>query len=790
MRLRLILLVLSLLAFLSASTGGYFYYSSLKQAAFKGAERQAVTRVEMIKKNLSSFLSENIKPVKTLAGMKSLREVLTDPADDSLAAANVTLDHFKATLDADVCYLLNREGTTVASSNRKNPDSFMEQNFAFRPYFQQAVRGASATYLAMGTASGKRGAYYSHPVYEEAQVRPLGVIVIKASVEFIEKRLSLDDEEIVLVTDPHGLIFISSRTEWLYHLLQKLSTEEISQLTDSLQFGKGPWQWSGLEIKNEKYVTDRSGNGYLMHRSPLDNYPGWNLVHLQNLNTISKRVSDPMMEITGKIVLILCVFVGIAVFILFRKASNEIIRRKRVEKALRESEERYRAVYHNTPAMLHSINKKGRLVSVSDNWLDVLGYEREEVVGQRLTDFLAEGSRQYAEHVVVHEFFKTGYCKDVSYQFVKKNGERIDVVLSAFGERDENGNIIRSLAVSIDVTERKQAEEALKKAKEELSRYSRNLERQVKKRTQEITSILKYTPDVVCIKDRKGRYLLVNSRYEALFDVKNEDIRGKTDHEIHPKEIADLFRSSDQQVISEGQSCQAEERIPQNDGVHTYLSVKFPIYDDSDTASGVGSISTDITEAKKAQDQLRRLSGSIIANQEKERSAIARELHDELGQILTALRMDSVWIMKRMNETDPKAAERALTMCSLIDKTIEDVRSIAIRLRPGVLDDLGLVDALEWFTADFERRTEITCIFECFNVPVINDAVATAAYRIAQESLTNVARHASASRADVLLKAEEGILTLTVSDDGNGFDTSKLAEAEGLGVAGGSEGAE
>ena len=81
-----------------------------------------------------------------------------------------------------------------------------------------------------------------------------------------------------------------------------------------------------------------------------------------------------------------------------------------------------------------------------------------------------------------------------------------------------------------------------------------------------------------------------------------------------------------------------------------------------------------------------------MANQEKERTAIARELHDELGQILTALRMDSVWIMKRLGETDPKAAERALTMCSLIDKTIEDVRSIAIRLRPGVLDDLGLVE--------------------------------------------------------------------------------------------------
>jgi PAS domain S-box-containing protein len=475
--------------------------------------------------------------------------------------------------------------------------------------------------------------------------------------------------------------------------------------------------------------------------------------------------------------------VGASVFFLYRKASLEISQRKSVEKALRESEERYRSLYHNTPAMLHSIDLGGRLVSVSDYWAEALGYKRNEVIGKKLTEFLTRESRRYAEQTVFPDFFKNGFCKDVSYQFIKKNGGKIDILLSAIAERDSEGRIVRTLAVSMDVTERKRAEDALKTAKEELSRYSKDLERQVEIRTGEISSILKYTPAVVYIKDVEGRYLLVNSRFEELFKVENDKVRGKTDYEILPKEVADQFCTNDLKVLAEKRSFQNEEHIPQNNGIHTYLSVKFPVYDES-SVYGVCGISTDITAVRKAQDQLRRLSGSIMANQEKERTAIARELHDELGQMLTALRMDSVWIRERLKEIDSKASERALMMCTLIDKTINDVRSMAFRLRPGVLDDLGLVDALDWYTTDFEKRTGITCVFEQANVPVTNDTVATASYRIVQEALTNVARHSSADRVDVALKTERGILTLAVVDNGCGFNALKLSETECLGVAG------
>ena len=546
MRLRLIIFVLSLLAFLSASTGGYLYYASLRRAAFKEAERQSNTHIELIKKNLSSFLSENIKPVKALAGMEEMLEMLVRPKREALIKANAALDLFKASLGVDVCYLMNHAGTTVASSNRNAPDSFVGKNFAFRPYFQQAIHSAPSTYLALGTTSHKRGVYFSFPVFEKGEDIPIGLVVIKASIDQIEKKLSLSGDEMILVTSPSGIIFITNKSEWLFHTLHELSREDTQRLVRSRQFGKGPWPWTGLHFEGDTSARDAEGNRYIVHSADIENYQGWRFLHLRDEQAISELVSAPFTKAAGPVVLALCVLIGLSVFVLYRKASGEILQRKAAEKALRDSEVRYRTLYHHTPAMLHSIDREGRLVSVSDYWSEVMGYSKKEVIGKPLVDFLTPESREYAEQVVFPQFFKTGYCKDIPYRFKKKGGEVIDIVLSAISDRNTAGQAERSLAVSIDVT--------------------------------------------------------------------------------------------------------------------------------------------DIKELKKAQHQLRRLSASIMTNQEKERAYLARELHDELGQVLTALRMDAIWFQERLQGAEDDGVERAQGMCGLIDKTIEEVRLMAIRLRPGVLD--------------------------------------------------------------------------------------------------------
>lgn len=777
MKLRIILLILSLLTLLSASAGGYLYYSSLKKSAFKEANRQAALHAETIKNHLSSFLGENLKSVEALAGLRELQQALSGADDGSLAKANSILDHFNNALDVDVCYLMGHDGNTIASSNRNASDSFVGKNYAFRPYYQQAMQGHPAIYTALGITSKKRGVYYSHPVYKEEQDIPIGVAVIKAPIEPIEEEFSQAYEGIVMLTDPHGVVFISNRKDWLYHTLWKLSPEEISQISKSQQFGKGPWDWIGLEMKDKKHAVDESGNEYLIHKIEIDNYQGWSIIFLENLKAISRSISAPLMG-AGSIILILCVLIGLSVFLLYRKASYEIVQRKEAEEALRESEETTRALLNAPTDRALLLDTKGTILALNRPAAEALGKSIDELIGLCTFDLF---SADIAQHRKAYHDEAVHSGRPVRYED-ECEGRCLDT--NVYPIFDAKGKVVRVAIFSLDITNRKRAEKELKLAKEDLSRYSKDLEQQVTERTREIQSILKNTPAIVYIKDKNYKYIIVNPRFVELFGISNEEIKGKSDYDIFPKEIADQFRVNDLKVLTKKRSFQVEERFLQEDGIRTYLSVKFPLYDKEGSARALCSIATDITEIKKAQNQLEHFSRSIIASQEKERSIIARELHDEFGQMLTALHIDSVWMQEHLKETDPKAAERALTMNNIIDKIFDEIRGLIFRLRPGVLDHLGLIDALEAHCADFEKRTGIACTFKHINVPQLHDTLATTAYRIAQEALTNTARHSYANHVNVTLQTENGILTLSVLDNGRGFNNQRLSETDCLSILG------
>jgi PAS domain S-box-containing protein len=464
-----------------------------------------------------------------------------------------------------------------------------------------------------------------------------------------------------------------------------------------------------------------------------------------------------------------------------QQLKQEIEERKRTEAELNRTKEYLENVITNTVDAIGIVDRNGKFILWNRRSAEIYGYSLEELADKTAFDLYADPAELDR---MLQRLRRDGVVREFEILMKKKDGTIVPMDISISLLKDGAGRTIGSVCVARDLSERKKAEAALKHAQKELSRYSRDLERQVRERTREITSILQYTPAVVYIKDREGQYTLVNSRYEELFGMRREQICGQTDHDIFPQPMAARIRASDLRVLTERQPYQVEENIPQSDGIRTYLSVKFPLYNEQGVPTGLCGIATDITELKKAQDQLRRLSGSIMANQEKERRAIARELHDELGQVLTALRMDAVWLGERLKPTDPKSSDRALAMCRLIDNTIDEVRSLATRLRPGVLDDLGLIDALEWYITDFEKRTGIACIFKHRNVSEVDGTVATAAYRIAQEALTNVTRHAAATQVQVSLQTAEGMLTLAVVDNGRGFHLHDIGAAECLGLAG------
>jgi len=515
MKLRIILIVLSLMAFLSAWTGGYLYYSSVKNTAFEEANRQAVFHAEMIRNHLSSFLRENLNSVRALAGLKELPTALLRKDRESLAMVNSILDHFKNAYQVDVCYLIDGVGNTIASSNRNAPDSFVGQNYAFRPYFQRTIKGDPIFYLgymALGVTSGKRGVYYSHPVYEDKQDTPIGVAVIKASIDLMEREFVKAYEGIVMLTDPHGIVFLSNRNNLVLHALSKLTPNEIIQIKRYHQFGEGPWKWSGLNIIDGTHAVDDSGNSYLFNKLEMQNYPGWNLIFLSDVNLILKRVSMPLIRISSYLILTWCVLIGLAVFILYGKANREInqrkkaeealkeahddlekrvaertddlaktvdelqkeiMERKRAEEALRESEEQFRTLTNNLSVGVFRTTPgpKGNYIEVNPAYTKMFGFDNKK-------ELLSSHAYDLYQHPNDRERFSKKMLKDgavINEEILlkKKDGTSMIGSVTAVAVKDEAGEVKYYDGIIEDVTELREAKEEAQKRREEIAHLGR-----------------------------------------------------------------------------------------------------------------------------------------------------------------------------------------------------------------------------------------------------------------------------------------------------------------------------
>jgi len=190
-------------------------------------------------------------------------------------------------------------------------------------------------------------------------------------------------------------------------------------------------------------------------------------------------------------------------------------------------------------------------------------------------------------------------------------------------------------------------------------------------------------------------------------------------------------------------------------------------------------------QLRESEVQLRALAARLISVREEERARIAREIHDELGQVLTGLKMDVTWLARRLAGTEKQLVEKAEAMSSLIDSTMHLIRRIATGLRPEILDDMGLVAAFGWQAKEFQKRMGMRCRLKLPEDQVVQDKeLSTAVFRIFQEILTNIARHAKASSVDVNLSISDDVLELKVVDDGIGISDSQIRGNGSLGLLG------
>lgn len=289
---------------------------------------------------------------------------------------------------------------------------------------------------------------------------------------------------------------------------------------------------------------------------------------------------------------------------------RDVTSRARVEEALRDSEERYRTLYSRSPVMGHSIDGQGVLVSVTDMWLERLGYRRDEVIGRKSTEFLTAESRRYAEEVVLPQYFRRGSCEDVPYQVVRKDGAVIDVLLSATAERDAQGRIVRSMAIITDVTERKRIEaerDRLLAREQDLRRNAQDALRRSDEARALLDSVLRTAPVGLGFVDHDLRYLHSNDALAGLHGVAADDDIGRTVWEAVPAlapHIAPLIKK----VFETGEAVvgfDSRGEVPGRPSEERNLMASFyPVRDSSGRSLGVGVVVVDLTEQKRAEEKL------------------------------------------------------------------------------------------------------------------------------------------------------------------------------------------
>jgi len=299
----------------------------------------------------------------------------------------------------------------------------------------------------------------------------------------------------------------------------------------------------------------------------------------------------------------------------------------------------------------------------------------------------------------------------------------------------------------------------------------------------------------IILLDKKGIISFVNDNFLKMNGYSQAEVIGHSIVEFLEGESIEKYRK---QV-----SCKKNEnhyefelvwKRKNGQNVITKASLEL-IYDDRADFKGSLMVLTDITkhrqvekELVRSQWELRRLSQYLQNIREKEGKRIAREIHDELGQALTALKMDIFYLSKKfLNNYKNKKLfiKKTKSMLELIDETIRTVQKISAELRPRLLDDLGLVPAIEWYIKDFQERTKIECKSDLdFNCIKLDPDCSTAIFRIFQEALTNIARHAEATEVNISLKRINSKLEIQISDNGKGIKEDDIYSPNSLGLIG------
>ena len=462
---------------------------------------------------------------------------------------------------------------------------------------------------------------------------------------------------------------------------------------------------------------------------------------------------------------------------------RDITERKRAEEALRRSQAFITSVVENLPNMIFVKDAKDlKFVRVNKAGEDLLGHSREVLIGKSDYDFFPKEEAGFFT-AIDRQVLKTGSLLDIPEEPIetKHQGRRI-LHTKKIPIYDDTGEPQYLLGISEDITDRKRTEDALRKSEE---RYRSIFENAVE-------GIFQTTLD--------GKYVAVNPALARMYGYDSPEDMIATIMNIASQLYVDPGRRDEFiRLMQEQEELTGfEALVYRKDGSFIWISESVrAVRDPAGMLVGFEGTVEHITERKLAEqqlrdtvDQVRTLSGKLTTVQEEERTRIARELHDELGVGLTCLKIDLSRLHTMVSEEAgarglKKVRSRIPSMIDQIDMTIASVQRLVTELRPAILDDLGLVAAVEWQCQDFQKRTGIpcTCVASADDIAMEPER-ATAFFRICQEALTNTARHAQATAVAVTFESRSGFLKLAVTDNGVGIPDAKLSDRRSLGLLG------
>ena len=418
-------------------------------------------------------------------------------------------------------------------------------------------------------------------------------------------------------------------------------------------------------------------------------------------------------------------------------------------------------IYRSTPG--------GRIVFANPALARMLRYQHPDEL--RVLDMARDlYVRPEERAALVAKYERSSAPGSVEVEWRRKDGTAIWVQISAHMIPDDSGRAQYFEAFVTDVTERRASEEVLRLSE---ARYR--------------TLVTNLPGTSVFLFDHDLRYVLVDGSALADVGLSKEAMEGRTIWELLPQPLADRLAAHRRQALS-GTPVQFEETF----NGRTFSVQLIPILDQAgQVVYGMG-VSRDITERTRADQwlqssraALRQLATREQDIREDERARIAREIHDSLGQALTALKLDLAAAHAVAASGGTGVLERLAQTALLVDDLVKGVRRIATELRPAVLDQLGLPAAVEWLARDFSRRTGITCQthIAAAEAAIAKD-VATALFRIVQESLTNVSRHAGARTVTIDLGVRSRVVTLEICDDGGGITQAEASGPGAMGILG------